>query len=193
MSGQELALFHAGDEGFFRHLVESTSPALRRFVGGYVADLDAVEDVLQDVWVAVFLKRRSFRGAASLMNWIYSIARNRCLSILRRTNLEQSCAWAVIAPIDQPSPLEMVEFTDTMDRFQTALRMLPSRQREVLHSRVTRQESTRETATALACSERAVKSALFHARRYMRRALMGERASAGRPESSHYDRERNLE
>src|ERR1041384_7299335 len=71
---------HALEAVLARH-GEEIARLVRRLLGWQAADAD---DITQEVFVQVFLKRKSFRGESSLKTWLMRIAINRVRSFQRR-------------------------------------------------------------------------------------------------------------
>ena len=57
-----------------------------------VRDLEAAEDLTQEVFGRAFIGLRSFHGEASTRSWLLTIARNRCIDHLRRQSRESQAA-----------------------------------------------------------------------------------------------------
>ena len=49
-----------------------------------LGDRSAAEDAVQDVMIRIWRALPQFRGDASISTWIYSITRNRCLTVLKQ-------------------------------------------------------------------------------------------------------------
>jgi RNA polymerase sigma-70 factor, ECF subfamily len=79
-----------------------------------VRDLEAAEDITQEVFSRAFIGLRSFRGEASSRTWLLTIARNRCIDYLRRQAREPSQAARLEDsepdhhPDESPLPSELV-------------------------------------------------------------------------------------
>lgn len=73
----------AGEGGAFEELYQQHATRLYnlayRMAGG-PADAD---DLLQDIFLLVYRKLGSFRGESSLGTWLYRLAMNHCLDVLR--------------------------------------------------------------------------------------------------------------
>lgn len=69
--------------GGHRTIVERLEVPLTKFVGGYIRDRHAAEDLVQETFLRVFRNLHRYRGQASLKSWVFSIARNLCLDTLR--------------------------------------------------------------------------------------------------------------
>src|SRR4051812_45628976 len=73
-----------GEEAALRLLVERHAPWLRLRLRRRCRDEDAVEDALQDTFVAVWNRPGGFRGEREVAGWLWGIAIRRLISRLRR-------------------------------------------------------------------------------------------------------------
>jgi RNA polymerase sigma-70 factor, ECF subfamily len=64
-----------------------------------LGDRAAAEDAVQDVMIRIWRALPQFRGDASISTWIYSITRNRCLTVLKQRRSEP-------VSLDDPESLE---------------------------------------------------------------------------------------
>lgn len=89
---------------------------------GSVAD---GEDLLQDIFVAVYRKLGSFKGESALGTWIYRLATNQCLDFLRS---RQGKARQVTDPLETepaaPTPSTRPLQADRLD-LERAIAQLP--------------------------------------------------------------------
>jgi RNA polymerase sigma-70 factor (ECF subfamily) len=136
------------DEGLFlRFRDHREAAALERLYDRYEAPLvtfaarmlgrsGAAEDVLQETWIRAMQHARDWRPDAPIRTWLYRIARNLCLDLLR------SHAVALDAPLDARAeagdwptsyPLSDPLFIEIME--QAVLKLVPA-QREVVLMRV---------------------------------------------------------
>jgi RNA polymerase sigma-70 factor (ECF subfamily) len=94
---QDRAAFAA----LFRHYV----PRIRAFLMRGGAEADAAQEVAQEAMIMVWRKAASFdRSRAAPATWIYTIARNKRIDLLRRTNrppIETEDWLTVFAPADE--------------------------------------------------------------------------------------------
>lgn len=75
----------AGNTGEFRKLVEQYRRPLFRFTYNIIRDEHDAEDLTQEVFVAAFDHLASYnKKRASLLTWLLTIARNRCVNYLKR-------------------------------------------------------------------------------------------------------------
>lgn len=56
---------------------------LRYLAYRYVRDWILVDDIMQDVYLKVFLNLDSFKGQSNIKSWLYRITSNQCIDYLR--------------------------------------------------------------------------------------------------------------
>lgn len=83
VTSRELLAFRRGEEVYFRKMIDTYSPRLLACARSFLPDLDEAHDVVQDVWVRAYERRRSFSGAGSLLAWLLTICRNASMSAIR--------------------------------------------------------------------------------------------------------------
>ena len=83
MAAELMTRARAGDGEAFRELTEPYRRELHvhcyRILGSYQDAEDALQDTLLSAWQGL----PSFAGRASVRTWLYRIATNRCLNVLR--------------------------------------------------------------------------------------------------------------
>ncbi len=154
----DLDRFHSGDERLFTELVRSYSPRLLPHLRRYSqsADVD-VNDLLQEVWLRAFQKRRGFDGRGSLFGWLLTICRTVGMSAVRKhTPVTSGAELTAVSSPDVDRNLERTRLREAVDE-------LPARQRDVVILRVIEDRSTAETARILGCAEGTVKASLHAA------------------------------
>ena len=137
---------------------------------GSAADAD---DAVQETMVRAWTRRDSFEGRSSVHSWLYRIATNVCLDMLRRRNrraVPVDLNGLVVLPHDQDlqaeaDPADIVTGRDDIElALMVALQALPARQRAVLILREVLRWSAPEVADLLGTTVASVNSALQRAR-----------------------------
>jgi RNA polymerase sigma-70 factor (ECF subfamily) len=97
---------------------------------------DVAEDLLEETWLRLVKHARRLRPDTRLGPWLFTVARHVHASYCRSRLLEDSHASSLIGLWPQgrpgPSPLEIVEASETERRLATALASLPLAHREAL-------------------------------------------------------------
>jgi RNA polymerase sigma-70 factor (ECF subfamily) len=154
-----------GDEGAFTWLYHRYS----RMVHGILlarVPRDAVEDLVQDVFLSVYRRVHTLRDAAAFGGWLAQIARNRAADFHRREALN--------APLREDHPLPSPDpETDEARRALQALRSLPEAYRETLALRLVEGMSGEEIAARTGLSPGSVRVNLHRGMKLLREKLGG--------------------
>jgi RNA polymerase sigma-70 factor (ECF subfamily) len=161
----------AGDSAAFDEVVEVYAPKVSRLAYrllGWSGGASEVEDVVQDVFVAVLRHARSFDGRSSLATWITSIAVNRCRSLRRRFGARVRAMAAVLARARRSGVAcaadEAAIRGDESERVREAVRRLKAADREVIVLHYLEHAGVEEIAGILGVSRNAVEVRLHRAR-----------------------------
>jgi RNA polymerase sigma-70 factor (ECF subfamily) len=124
-----------GDRTAFVALFERYAGRIKAFglrAGARPAD---AEEVVQDVMVAIWRRAGTFDpGRASASTWIFAIARNRRIDLLRRAGrvLPPDPADPSLSPEPEPDGFHSLDTAERVARLRAALADLPAAQRRVL-------------------------------------------------------------
>jgi RNA polymerase sigma-70 factor (ECF subfamily) len=162
----DVAHFHAGDERLFAELVRSYSPRLAAQLRRYARSDSDVPDLLQDVWLRAYQKRRSFDGRGSLFGWLLTICRTIGLAAAGQRTTEGLADHHATISTEQ-----LIDARLEHARVLRAVETLPDRQREVVLLRIIEGKSTAEAARILQCAEGTVKASLHAAMHKLQEAL----------------------
>jgi RNA polymerase sigma-70 factor, ECF subfamily len=190
MSERLLSRARDGDELAFRELTDPFRQELQLHCYRILGSLQDAEDVLQETLLAAWRGLEEFQGRASLRTWLYRIATNRCLNLLRSAARRPA---KEVPPMPEPppptrrsEPLWLQPYPDILleglpdsapgpaARYETkeavalafvaGLQRLPPLQRAALVLRDVLGFSTGESAMILQTTEASVKGALQRAR-----------------------------
>ena len=82
----------SGDRGEFARLVDATSGPIYRLALKMLGDSQDAEDVLQTTYLKAFQHMGEFEGRSNLSTWLYRIAANEALMLLRKRRPETAIA-----------------------------------------------------------------------------------------------------
>jgi RNA polymerase sigma-70 factor (ECF subfamily) len=122
-------------------------------------DRGRAEEVTQDVFLKVWRALPDYDGRASLSTWIYTIARNTCLSAVR------SATYRRTTPIDEVTEPTATSHIHRDLALAECVAALPEVERLVITLFYWEDRSIRDVALALDLPEGTVKSHLHRARR----------------------------
>ena len=169
-----------------------------------LASFEDAEDALQETYLRAWRNWESFDGGTSLRAWLYRIATNVCLDVIRsRARRARGMRSFAEIPWLQPYPDQLLDEIVVSDEepdavvvaretielaFLAALQVLPPRQRAALILRDVMGWPASETATLLETSVAATNSALQRARATMQKHLPARRAEWNVAEPSAEER-----
>ncbi|HLG80476.1 MAG TPA: sigma-70 family RNA polymerase sigma factor [Bradyrhizobium sp.] len=154
----------AGDNAAYHRLLKAITPVLRaasrRGLARAGQPPDQAEDIVQDILLAVHLKRHTWDVNAPFAPWLFAIARNKLIDALRRRGRR---VFVNIDDFAETLPDEPKAETASAAEVTAQLNTLPARQREVLQSIAVESASIKDTARKFSMSEGAVRVALHRA------------------------------
>ena len=178
-----LEALRAGDKREFARMVDRCSGPLYRLALKMLGNSSDAEDVLQNTFLKAFQHIGEFEGRSNLSTWLYRIASNEALMLLRKQRPEITQADAQ-PENEEDSDHEPAQFTDwcclpeeeflssesraALDR---AVQHLPETLRIVFILRDIEDLSIQETSQILNLTETAVKTRLLRARLRLREEL----------------------
>lgn len=121
----------ASDEGALELLVSAYWQRLTRFVEGILDRAGGAEDVVQETFIRLWMRREGLRLEGSFRAFLYTMARNAAIDERRRLGRRTALAKQADTPGTQPSPLATTEASELQAVASQAIAALPPRRREV--------------------------------------------------------------
>jgi RNA polymerase sigma-70 factor, ECF subfamily len=119
----------AGDADACRELLDDIGPAVSAFLRRRIAASDEIEDVYQEVFMALFEARHTYEAGRPLEPWLFAIARNVAADHARHHWTRASWQELVAEPPDRPE-LARDDSPSADPNLAQALAQLPPNQRE---------------------------------------------------------------
>jgi len=176
-----IELAKKGDHKAQSLLVKRYSTRVYNLALRIVRNKEEAEDVLQDTFLTVIKKLDMFDGRSSLFTWIYRIATNSALMMLRkkkirRNNIKSNDFDPEQQEIDNlvdwsQDPTMTVDNAEIRKHIDKAMETLTEKYRTVFVLRDIEELSTRETSKILDITEENVKIRLLRARQALRAQL----------------------
>jgi RNA polymerase sigma factor (sigma-70 family) len=175
-----------GDERAFESLVERYHNPLLSYIYSYLQDREQASDVVQFVFLQLFVTLPTLMLNTPVKAWLYTVARNRSLDELRKrrssrltvhfSELEQEYSGEMLSLLENiidphPLPEEIVERLDIRGPLQRALSTLSSTNRLIVMLHSVGQLSFSEIARKLMLPEFSVKTRYYRALPKLRASL----------------------
>ena len=154
-------------------LAADLRPELHRYCARLVGSVIDGEDVVQDSFVRALAALPGLDPATPLRPWLFRIAHNRALDLLRSRALREAEpldgeAAAAVADPQRPDPQEVLMHAQAVETAVTRFAELPLMQRSVVILKDVLDESLAEIASLLGLSIDAVKAHLARGRTRLR-------------------------
>ncbi len=173
-----LEQLRGGDPAAARLLSDRYRPVLVRFACSLLDSADAAEDVAQETLARL---QPENLPSGELRPWLYRVARNLCLDLLRRRKVSPTFWRALPSGFDPArttaGPGTRVANAERDARVRAILDAMPEEYRSVLMLKHVEGLSRAEIAEVLEVSEISVKGRLVRAAVYLRERLRGEGGS----------------
>lgn len=164
-----------GKRDHLEPLIRRYANPLLTFIRRMVGDRHRSEDIFQEVFLAVWAKRKQYQFPRPFKSWLYAIAANQCHAQARRRTFAES--WLPDeqalpgSSADDSSPADTAIATESAALVAAAVRELPAQQRVVVALRIWNGLSYAEIAETIGRTENTVRSHMHHGLLTMRRYL----------------------
>jgi RNA polymerase sigma factor (sigma-70 family) len=175
--------FGRGEAAAFEFLYRRHESRVFRFLQRNVRNEAAANDLMQEVWFAVVRGAANYQPTAKFTTWLFTIAHNRTVDMIRANHRLQSLDAGDDADPEASSPLErlaesakleplaQVQAQDEAAALLNAVAQLPAEQRSAFLLQAEGELSVEEIAHATGSSFETVKSRLRYARAKLRQLL----------------------
>ncbi len=175
----ELSMVEAvrdGDRRAFEDLVRGNDRWVRGVVFGVLGDPDATDDVIQQVWVAVWSRIGDLRDLQSWRPWLYRLARNAAIDAQRdrRRSPRPHTPVPETVAVSSAVPAHVLSRQERQGMVLEAIQALPAIYREPFVLRHVQDWSYRQIAEVMGIPVDTVETRLVRARRHLQAALNGK-------------------
>tara|TARA_Y100000994_G_scaffold61084_1_gene49267 strand:+ start:572 stop:1156 length:585 start_codon:yes stop_codon:yes gene_type:complete len=92
--------FQKGDRKSYNILVHRYRDKLIRYLYGFTGDLDDAEDLVQETFLKVYIKKDSYKEIAKFSTWLYTIAGNLAKTDLRKIKRRKTGTFSSLKKTD---------------------------------------------------------------------------------------------
>jgi RNA polymerase sigma-70 factor (ECF subfamily) len=175
----------AGNQKAFEALVNRYQHSLFGLIYGYVGEYHEAHDVLQHVWLQLYLSLSTLHPNVHMKAWLFMVARNRSLDVLRRKRLpsfsevetgneKDETTFIDAIPDTSPTPEELGERCDLQREIQRAIDALPRTYRSVVLLYYREQMNYAEIGRVLKIPASTVKTRFQRAKPFLRTKLTAQ-------------------
>jgi len=156
-----------GNIDSFNILVHKYELSILRFTYNTLKDKEAAEDITQETFITLYNKLYSYNKDYKFSNWLYQIARNKCIDYMRKYKRVYEANVEEVGELvsKEVSPEQSAEFKETKRLVETFVKNLNDIDRQILIMRYSNDNMTFiDIANILNMTESAVKRRYYKAR-----------------------------
>lgn len=164
-----------GDDNGIVDIVHTYRSGLLLYVNSYVNNVTIAEDLVEDTFFRIMIKRPPLLGKQSFKAWLYTIARHITIDHLRRTKLEHflSCE-----EIQESGPIESLEENFLAEErkiiVHRALNQIKIDYRQALYLSYFEDFNNEEIAKIMGKSKRQVEMLLYRGKQALEKVIVKE-------------------
>jgi RNA polymerase sigma-70 factor (ECF subfamily) len=172
-----VAVADCRDRHAFKILFEHFAPRVKAFILRLGAEPGMAEEIVQETMVNVWRKAKQFEATkASASTWIFAIARNMRIDMLRKASRpEPDMNDPAMVPDPEPQAHDIINRKQEARRIEEAFASLPAEQQEVLRLAFFEDKAHSRVAEELGIPLGTVKSRIRLALTHLRGAVGEER------------------
>lgn len=156
----------------FTHLYKKYGRAVYVLCFHYLCSAELAEDALQDIFFKVWDKRHTKDKNTPFKNFLFTIAKNHLLNILKSQRYHENVEDYANSIIDDPSDKEMKMLKERrLDDIQEAIRRLSPQKQKVVEMKLYKGSTNQDVANKLNISINTVKSIYTSALNDLRKIL----------------------
>lgn len=138
---QLMANIAEGDSAAFKALAERYLRRLAMYCHACLGNAADADDILQDVLIQILRVAPEYRAEGRFQAWLFTLARNRCLNLLRAKGASPTVGAApaeVLGRIsaDGPAALDVLIQSETVGLMEVAVDSFSPEDRELLRLRI---------------------------------------------------------
>jgi len=164
--------FNEGEETAFNDLVNRHKEKVRNLIYLNLGSTSSIDDISQEVFLAVYRKLKQFRFQSQFTTWLYTITINKIRDHIRKQKIMS--VFSAFSSDDTENIVEPGSFKENFDvneMVRDAVAKLPRKLKEPLILRDFEGMSYQEISDATGCEIGTIKSRIFRARESLKKML----------------------
>ena len=168
--------FLDGDDNGITEIVEIYKDGLILYLNGYVNNIFVAEELTEDTFFRLVIKKPKYSGKSTFKSWLYAIGRNVAVDYIRHNS--KMLSFPIDDVVNYPTEEQSLEQSyikeENMLIVSKALNELIPEYRNVLWLTYFEEFSNKETAIIFKKTERQIKNLLYRARKALKSKLEKE-------------------
>lgn len=164
--------FIGGNDEGIADLVREYRDGLIFYLNGFVCNLNVAEDLAEDTFFKLMIKKPKYKAKCSFKTWLYTIGRHIAIDYLRRESRFTHNPIDSFGELSQESDeLERIYADERRAELHRAIQGLKKEYREVLYLRCFDDFTNEQTATILKKDKRQIETLVYRAKKALKAKL----------------------
>ncbi len=171
-----VSLVLQGNDEAYEKIVNQYRDKMIQLTYVYLKNFEDARDASQDIFVKAYQKIGQFRKQSKFSTWLYRIAVNHCLDLIRKNKMKFStnvCVFENIAT-NELSPAQNSDLLVRDDLLKSAVQQLSTQQQIIIVLRYFENNSINEVATILKLSVGTIKATTSQAIQKLKKIISKE-------------------
>ncbi len=162
-----------GDQAIFSFIFESYYKYLVAVANNVVNDIEAAEEIVQEVFVNLWENRKSFNITGSIKNYLIKSVKNKCIDKIRHLNVIKKHHKVILNSLDilDHTPEQILLGEEMKERLEEFLKQLPPDVSKTFMMSRFQKMKYQEIAVKLNVSVRTVEDRVSKALKHLRKSL----------------------
>lgn len=167
--------FLSGDKEGLAEVMRIYRDGLILYLTSLVCSIDIAEELMEETFVKLYVKKPKFKGKSSFKTWLYSIARFTAVDYIRKNSavIQTTLDKAGDTAVEDDIELGMIR-NEEKRVLHKAMRKLKPEYEQALYLTYFEDFSNRETASIMKKTEKQVRDLLYNARKTLKAELTRE-------------------
>ena len=167
--------FLSGDNDGLADLVRSYRDSLTLYIYSIVGDIDIAEELMEDTFVRLYVKKPKYSGKSSFKTWLYSIGKHTAADYIRHNSRIRQISSDTILDVADEANLEADTIkSEESKMLHKAIQRLKPEYEQVLYLSYFENFSNEETAKIMKKTNRQVRNLLYNAKKALKADLEKE-------------------
>ncbi len=168
--------FLAGDDKGIEEIVIAYKDGLILYLNGFVNNIHTAEDLAEDTFFKLLVKKPRFSGKSLFKSWLYAIGRNLTIDWIRHSSRMLALPAEDMAILSaEESSLEQAYISETRKLvLHCALKSLPTDYRQVIWLVYFEEMSNDEAARAMKKNSKQIRNLLYRGKQALKNELEKE-------------------
>lgn len=143
--------FLNGNDAGLIEIIRMHKDGLILYLNGFTNNIHVAEDLSEDTFVKLFIKKPKFKGKSTFRTWLYAIGRNTALDYLRRASKTKEVSYDLCEEIlhDEHTFEESYLQEEWKIEVHNAMKKLKPAYRQILHLVYFEEFTVKESAVIL--------------------------------------------